>query len=169
MLTLDDKANQFEFVCPIFNVQTKMRLCMTLRELFWMGKKPDVRKGCQACMRSSKCPAAAIVNKISYSSQRPAPDEYGSTQPVVGKLRKDILERILLPIVLERTMDEFGVPEPERQMIRTSSDRIAKMVGAAPIDGEDRPATRAAPAKKTKSTVNRAAAASGDLAAAVNA
>jgi hypothetical protein len=183
-LTLDND-NQFQFSCPIFNVTTKMSLCMKLRELVWMGKRPDVRKGCQACMSAGKCPAAAIVSKISYG--RDAPDEYGSKTPVTGKLRKDILERVHRPMVLEKTLNDFEVPAAERELIAGASDRIGKMIGAAPLPSTDGPPSRSAfgaetatpksPRKATPKAENtntptnavNDAAASGNLAAAINA
>lgn len=179
-LTLDND-NAFQFVCPIFNVTTKMSLCMKLRELVWMGKRPEVRTGCQACMSSGKCPAAAIVSKISYG--REVPDEYGSKEPILGKLRKDILERIHRPIVLEKTLNEFRVPPAERELIATASERIGKMIGAAPLPSTDGPPSRSAfdsetaapkPPRKAKPKADNSnqinqAARSGDLAAAINA
>lgn len=174
-LTLADE-NQFQFTCPIFNVNTKMRLCMQLRELFWMGKKPDVRRGCQACMASSKCPAAAIVSKISHM-QGKAPDEYGALTPVDGRLRRDILERVHRPIVMEKTLNDFQVPDAERALIAGASERIGKMIGAAPLpSNDDAPTYREQPAKsapKRRAPANNnnaiaQAAATGDLAAAVN-
>lgn len=179
-LTLDND-NQFQFACPIFNVTTKMSLCMKLRELVWMGKRPDVRKGCQACMSAGKCPAAAIVSKISYG--RDVPDEYGSKTPIVGKLRRDILERVHRPMVLEKTLNDFSVPPAERDLIAGASERIGKMIGAAPLPSTDGPPSRSAfdtetaapkqprkarPKADNSNKVNEAAR-TGDLAAAINA
>jgi hypothetical protein len=53
--------NQFSFTCPVFNVETKLSVCIKLRDLVWRGSRPDVRKGCQACMSAGKCPAATIL------------------------------------------------------------------------------------------------------------
>jgi hypothetical protein len=181
-VTLDESINQFEFVCPVFNVQTKMRHCTKLRDLVYSGARPDVRKGCQACISASKCPAAEIVRRISYGKGQ-VPDDYGSRTSVVGKLRKDVLEKIHRVIVMERTLNEFAVPDAERQLIDGASDRIGKMVGAAPLPSDDGPPSRnfatetAAPKKprKTKPQADNSnnaineAAATGDLAAAVSA
>ncbi|MBD9511656.1 hypothetical protein IB265_33410 [Ensifer sp. ENS10] len=182
-VNLDDSRNQFSFVCPIFEVTTKISMCFKLRELFWAGAKPDVRKGCQACMRANKCPAAAIV------SQRRQPgrswqDDYASDEPVVGKIRRDILERIHRPMVVEAHYREFPVSDAERLKIETASDRIGKMIGAAPLPSDDGAYVRptfsgdsSSATKKRRVTKPKAdntnsvseAAKSGDLAAAINA
>jgi hypothetical protein len=180
-VTLDDNRNLFSFVCPIFEVTTKISMCFKLRELFWAGNKPEVRKGCQACMRAGKCPAAAIVSQRRPDG-RSWQDDYASDTPVVGKIRKDVLERIQRPIVVEAHYREFPVSDAERLKIESSSDRIGKMIGAAPLPTTDGPsysrnfAETAAPKKPRKSApkadntnkINEAAA-SGDLAAAINA
>lgn len=174
---MSDNRNQFSFQCPIFEVTTKISLCFKLREMFWAGNKPDVRKGCQACMRANKCPAAAITAK-KYPQGKSWQDEYASDEPVIGKIRRDILERIHRPMVLERTLNEFGCSDAERLKIATASERIGKMIGAAPLPDDDAPSysarAEAAPVAKkrrasTKTTAIKSAAASGDLAAAVNA
>ncbi|MGV1754803.1 hypothetical protein [Agrobacterium sp. CG674] len=178
-VNLDDNRNLFSFVCPIFEVTTKISLCFKLRELHWAGNSPEVRKGCQACMRAGKCPAAAIVSK-KWPTGRKWQDEYASDTPVVGKIRKDILERIHRPMVMERTMNDFGCSDAERMKIATASDRIGKMIGAAPLPDDDIPSYaeriensgQPAPKKRrasTKSPTKHTAAATGDLAAAISA
>lgn len=177
-LLMSDNRNQFAFQCPIFEVTTKISLCFKLRDLFWRGDRPDVRRGCQACMQAGKCPAAAITNK-KYPQGKRWQDEYASDEPVEGKIRKDILERIHRPMVMERTMNEFGCSDAERMKIATASDRIGKMIGAAPLPETDDgysgrlESTAGSAVKKrrtsSKTTAIKHAAASGDLAAAVNA
>lgn len=174
---LTDSQNLFSFKCPIFEVTTKISHCLKLRYLFWRGERPDVRKGCQACMRSGKCPAAVILQK-KYPDGRSWQDEYASAVPVEGRIRKDVLERIHRIIVMERTLNDFGVPDAERAKIETASDRIGKMIGAAPlsdshISGYASQEDTGGPVKRRRSsatsTTIKNAAASGDLAAAVNA
>lgn len=164
--------NQLSFVCPIFNVSTKMAACLKLRELVWRGKTPDVRKGCQACMKSSKCPAAAIVQKISYTK---APDAYGSLTPVEARLDDAILGRILPVVVQEAHLNLCDVPAAERALIETANARIEKQMVSAPkqpiaarrraVAKVDTP--KAAPAPSVPNAIQDAAA-SGDLAAAIN-
>ena len=185
-INLDDPRNQFSFVCPIFEVTTKISQCFKLREKFWRGEKLEVRKGCQVCMRAGKCPAAAIVDKV-RTNGRSWQDDYASDEQVVGKLRKDVLQRIHRPMVVESYYREFpGVSDAEKLKIETSSERIGKMIGAAPLpsDDDDRPSrnftesptprkTRKAAPKpdntNTKTNTVGDAAASGNLAAAINA
>ena len=180
-LTLSTSENKFTFTCPIFNVNTQMAACTKLRELIWKGRSPSVRRGCQACMRASKCPAAEIVRRISFGRGKVA-DDYGSTEPIHGKLRKDVLERIHRTIVTDTVLNEFGVSSAERLLIESSIERIGKMIGAAPLptDGyrrtvfEEKPsktkpkrAKESAPINQPKDSVSEAAM-SGNLAAAVN-
>ena len=184
-VNLDDPRNQFQFQCPVFEVTTKISMCFKLREMFWRGEKPEVRKGCQVCMRAGKCPAAAIVAK-KYPSGRSWQDDYSSDAPVVGKIRRDILERIHRPSIIEAYYREFpGVSDAERLKLETSSERIGKMIGAAPLPSDDGPsysrpaigdshssATKkrrvAKPKAENTNTINEAAK-SGDIAAALNA
>lgn len=185
-VNLDDPRNQFAFVCPVFETTTKMSQCMKLRELFWRGQRPDVRKGCQLCMRAGKCPAAAIASKR-YPQGKSWKDDYASDTPVLGKIRRDILERVQRPIVVDSYYREFpDVSEQERDKLLTASDRIGKMIGAAPLSSDNdeprhsrtafseastpRKPRKAAP-KAHNDDINTVgdAAASGDLAAAINA
>lgn len=178
-LTLDTIKNQFRFTCPIFNVETQMRHCVQLRDMVYYGGSAPVRKGCQACIKSGKCPASEIVRRISF--HRNVPDDYGSVTPVTGKLRRDVLEKVHRVIVQDRHLNEAQVSDPERLLIASASDRIGKMIGAAPLPSDDGAprstfeSATAAPKKrrsapKTEKSNNRVneAAASGDLAAAVS-
>lgn len=166
-------TNQFAFTCPIFNVDVKMRQCMKLVEVTKVNQKLDVRKGCQACIRSSKCPADQISRMISFKSAGVEPGDYGSAEPVKGRLRQDILKRIAPVVVMDRTMNEYGVPDAERDLITTASARIHKMAGTAPGEGSSRDLSAGATEKlkrKPRATndnrINEAAA-TGDLAAAL--
>lgn len=174
---LGDPANQFQFVCPVFEVTTRISQCFKLRELVWAGKKQEVRRGCQACMASGKCAAAAIVSK-KYPPGKSWQDEYASDEPVVGKVRRDILDRIHRPMVLDSTLRKFGVPDAEAARIASSSERIGKMIGAAPLPDDSQPdrfasaGVGSAVKKRKSSSTTRdtnSAAATGDLAAAINA
>lgn len=185
-VNLDDPRNQFAFVCPVFETTTKISQCFKLREMFWRGERPEVRKGCQVCMRAGKCAAAAIVDKI-RTNGRSWQDDYASDTPVVGKLRKDVLERIHRPMVVESYYREFpGVSDAERLKIETASERIGKAIGAAPLPSDDGPSysrnfTESPTPRKPRKAAPKAdnintqtstvgdAAASGNLAAAINA
>ena len=145
----------------------------------WMGEKIEVRRGCQACMTASKCPAAEIVRQISYG-RGTVPDDYGSSEPVTGKIRKNVLEKIANVIVPDRVLNEYGVPEAERDLIMSASERIRKSIGLAPSPSDPRepdrsttraPATRArakAQASSAGDTRLSNAAATGDLAVAIS-
>lgn len=179
-LTLS-KANQFKFVCPIFGAETRFSACAKLRDIVYVGGRPPVRKGCQACIASSKCPAAEVIRRISFGGGV-APDDHCSETPTVGKLRRDVLERIAPVVVLEATMSKYGVPDGERALINSSRERIEKAIATAPKGEFDynysRPTTTrsaskstakaAKPAPKSSNDNINQAAATGDLAAAVS-
>lgn len=175
------EENQFSFKCPIFNAETRMASCIKLRNLFWRGLRPEKRRGCQACMESGKCPAAQIAQRMALAGHRtPIADEYASDTPVMGKLRRDILERIRSVVVLHSTIMRHGLTSVEAKMIESANDRIDAMLGSAPtgssatrratIKGNARVprelAGSEAASKKTTSRIEQAAA-SGDLSAAI--
>lgn len=118
--------NHFTFTCPVFNVDTKLSVCLKLRDLVWRGDRPTVRKGCQACMSGGKCPAATIL-------QQPLVEGvYHSATPVKGKLGLPVLERIRHTMVMQSTLDQYGVPTAERALIANSGERIDAQIAVAP-------------------------------------
>lgn len=189
-LTLSEE-NQFSFVCPLFDVTTKMAQCMKLRELKWMGRPivnkegQSIRRGCQAAMDCGKCPAAEAVSQIIYSKAKEGvPDFYGSKTPVVGKLRTDLLQRIRAAMMRESVMEKYGVPDAERALLETANSRIDAQLKVAP-KGEGNYSPRFAsdePVTTRRRTTARSvrretpvvskqqndAALTGDLAAAIN-
>jgi hypothetical protein len=175
-----DPENKFEFVCPIFNAQTKMSTCVKLRNMVWQGKTPDARKGCQACMSIGKCPAAVITQKMAMSNARNmVEDDYGSTKPVVGRIRADVLEKILPAMHIVTMIDRFCVSPEEFRAIETANERIEKALNSAPKNERSKtpiafspsqsPVKKRASAKKTPLDENlKNAAVSGDISAAIN-
>jgi hypothetical protein len=133
-------------------------------------------------MSSGKCPAAQIAQKMAMSGARNlVPDDYGSATPVMGKLRKDILERIRPVMVMSSSLVRFRPSQAEMDLIETANDRIDAMMGSAPGASTSRTTIKgkgtALPRKKladpktpevtkTLSKVEKAAA-SGDLSAAL--
>lgn len=167
--------NQFSFICPIFNTETKIRACLTLRDLTYRGEKPEVRKGCQACVSASKCPVAEIVRSNTFGGGSPD-SEYFSAQVVVGKLRSDVLEKMLPVLVPDSMMTAYRISAIERELMASAHERIAKQLETAPgkKSGSKFVASKAAPpiprAKTTAPTPSaiQSAAATGDLSAAIS-
>lgn len=147
------KTNKFSFICPIFDVQTAMPQCITLRDKLWRGEEIPVRKGCQACMSSGKCPAAEIVRRISYGKD--TPDDYGSDIPIVGKLRRDVLEKIETVIVQDRHMNQFGVSEAERELILSANTRIQAQLAKAPEPSNRQNSVTASPSSEKRMAFSR--------------
>lgn len=173
--------NQASFVCPIFDVPTQMRACVKLRDMFMRGEKPQVRKGCQACMASGKCPAYEVIRRFAFNSAT-SEDDLSSTTETTVKLPASVLARIAPVMVMPATMTAYRITDAEQQMIESSRERIEAQLRTAPR-GEKairtmRQASQPEPRKATKigkvpdapkvePTINKAAA-SGDLSAAIN-
>lgn len=172
--------NQFAFKCPIFDTEVQMRGCVLLRDKVYHGDKIQTRRGCQACIRSSKCPAAEIVRRIAFQTGD-ATDHCASQEKKVGRLPADVLERVAAVIVPEGVLSQHGVTSEERDLIRSSNDRIVAQIGTAPrtkVEARVARQTTAAPRSASRSAIKTApapeptlnkAAATGDLAAALNA
>lgn len=173
------KSNMFSFTCPIFDAQVQMRSCVILRDKYYRGERVEVRRGCQACMSSGKCPAADIVRRIAFG-MNDATDHCSSPEPRTGRLPADTLERIRPVLVTEVSLTTFRVPQAERALIASAGQRIDAQLAGAPRtvvsarlvrksaheeQRQTRPAPISAPVVKAPST----AAATGDLAAAINA
>lgn len=173
-------TNKLSFVCPIFDVPTQMRACVRLKEMFMRGERPPMRRGCQACMHSGKCPASEIVRRFSFG-RATAEDDLSSETETTGKLPASVLERIAPVAVLSHTLTTYRVPEAEQALIETARERIEMQLRTAPrSEGKGRPiraSNHDAPRRskissppaspKVSSTVTSAAA-SGDLSAAIN-
>ncbi len=63
--------NEARIVCPIFGAETRLADCLELEQQVAKGKKPEERRGCQACMMSSKCPTYWINRAISARARIP--------------------------------------------------------------------------------------------------
>lgn len=132
-LTMDEEKNQFSFICPVFNAQTKMSTCIKLRQKKWRGETVDKRQGCQVAMDCGKCPAAAVVEQISYNRySEGVPDNYGSLEPVVGKLRADILGRVHRSLITDKVLNKYAVTDAERDLLLTATKRIEEQMKTAP-------------------------------------
>lgn len=177
-----DAVNHFSFTCPIFNVETKMSACMQLREQVWMGRKPEVRRGCQACMRASKCPVVKIVQKISYDKSYDGM-EYFSATPVRGRIGRSVLQHILPTVVPFHLIDQSGASDVERRLIASAEERIVQQLSSAPKDDQvrSRRTIKSSDGNAPRKLVSRStakpkssepkvsnAAATGDLSAAIN-
>lgn len=161
-------SNQLVITCPIFNVDTKVQHCVELRTRVWRGENIGVRKGCQACMASNKCPITREFNKRGENDDFTV---YTSPEPRHGKLRAQILEEIRPVIVQDQHLTKYAVSPTERDLIMTANDRIDAQLGSAPRKATSGVTRRSAPVKpKTKPVESSAdkAAATGDLAAAIN-
>lgn len=180
------ERNQFTFVCPVFNAKTKMATCLKLRELHWTGKRPPQRKGCQACMEASKCPAAAIVQKSIRLGSQNQLSGYFSATPVNGKIDQSVLGQILPVLVMRTTMERYGLSKAERDAIDGADQRIEAAIRTAPkvakrrqirIEGDTEAQPRKAisdsfvpkdAVRERASTGVSAAAKTGDMSAAIN-
>lgn len=182
LLTLS-RENRFSFTCPIFDTKVEFRSCVAVRDKVYVGKKLETRRGCQACVQSSKCPAAEIVRRIAFKSNDMT-DHCSSTEERHGKLPADVLERIAAVMVRDSDLEAMKVPALERDLIASSRARIEAQISSAPrervsarrietaVSEPRKPSQKTAqrapsPATTQPTTINKAAA-SGDLSAALN-
>ena len=176
------KENQATFDCPIFNVETKVSTCLSLRDKHWRGERISVRAGCRACMSSSKCPISVAVQSISFSKKNAEElDIYGSKEPRKIRLDDELLQKILPVIVQAKTIYDFQLSEQEIELIGTANARIEAQMRTAPTAKSAASSNRRADSKSPRkvtpptptpsapiSTINQAAA-TGDMGAAINA
>lgn len=164
-------ANQLKIICPIFGVESEVRVCLHLRDELWAGRKKDVRRGCQACLHDSKCPIVVIVQETFRTGEDPG---YFSREPRVVSIKDKHLDRIQRVLVQDKTLNDYGVPDNERLAIAAVNRWDAKLKGRVPGHKlEELPS--AGPARKPAEKPIEApktdlieAAATGDLTAAIN-
>lgn len=181
-LTLSPK-NLFRFTCPVFNAEVQMRGCVLVRDKVYKGERFEQRKGCQACISASKCPAAQIIQKMALS-RGDANDHCSSREEKTGKLPLESLERIRRVLVPDHVMRQYGLSNAEIDLINTSGGRIDQQIATAPqarVSGRvqtswateapkkrQKPPAAAPAALSTIATSTVQAATSGDMAAAIN-
>lgn len=177
-------SNRFAFTCPVFDAKVEMRTCVHIRDKVYRGQRLQTRRGCQACIASSKCPAAEIIRRIAFGASD-ATDHCGSVEEKHGRLPADVLERVSRVLVKESDLMAFNVPTGERECINSATARIEAQMATAPREKvearramtSDEPAPRrsapkpvqrgSAPRTTEPTTINKAAA-TGDLTAALN-
>lgn len=164
------KNNQFHFVCPIFEARVSLRSCIQLRDQYWVyGKKIDKRKGCQACMASSKCPALSALHEILTQGG----DPYYSENPEhTGVFSDKVYNRIARVHVIDSHIMKYDVDGPELLLINKANERArngddVKVTRRASNTASQKSTLEKLSDKATTSTVNAATA--GDMSAAVNA
>lgn len=159
-------TNKARINCPIFDTQVNVASCVALRDKVWRGEHIDVRRGCQACMRCSKCPVAELVSKICFGSDYP--DNLASTEPKLIALSEDVLRRIENVVVLDNIMNHLGVPDIERQLIESSRSRIEKALAKAPSSDKTKRVNTIKNVTENNKQDLKSAAIRGDLSAAIN-
>lgn len=154
--------NQFCFKCPIFGAEVELAGCMQLNQDWMRGKRSEIRRGCQALMQATKCPTYHIIQAM----MREGDDPYHSDERRVGQLRPALLAKIAPIQVLDRTLDEYGVPAAERELIMASE----KGRGDVPLEKIEVPKKRARKSADpvVEPSALETAATTGDMAAAIN-
>lgn len=175
-------TNQFSFTCPLFGAKTRMGACVQLRDRVWRGERLDVRRGCQAAMACSKCPAAEMVRKYCFDKNW-TNDHHGSMTPKEGKVMRPILERIRPVLMRESVLNDYRVPENERLLLENANQRIDEQLRSAPGEStrqgktfehgsasvtRTRKVVKAPEITTPTAAVINEAAATGNLAAAIN-
>lgn len=167
MIKTYSPTNKFRFACPIFGAEVEIAGCLSLREMMAIGKKPEQRRGCQACIKSSKCPIPRIMMCI----QRTGEDPYYAAEPKVGTLRPDVLDNIRPILVHEPYLDEFNVPPSERELILVANESAGDQTKAKSSKRLPIPSVKFEPIKGEPKASHDAltdAAMTGDMSAAIS-
>lgn len=165
-------ANQFTFTCPVFDVDVRMGACMKLRDEVWRGRSPDVRKGCQAAMKCSMCPAAALVSLYAFNSGFQG-DHHGSREPKKGRLQALVLDKIANVVPMESVVTKIAMSDIERKRLYSAKERVLEQLKSAPGEAPPGRASDYEAPKRRRSKPKTPdgvtdAAKSGDLSAAIN-
>jgi len=146
--------------CPIFNTTVKVASCIALRDKVWRGEQIAVRRGCQACQRSSKCPVVEMMRRAAFGMSS-TNDSLGSREGKVVPIEYSLLARIRPVVVMDTHIRDLDVPDIEQQLIATANKRIDAAMQKAPQ------AVRQPAIIHTPRNPKKDAAISGDLAAAI--
>jgi len=174
------EINKFKFVCPIFGAEVFLRGCLQLRELWALGKPVAVRKGCQACMSSGKCPVIHMISEM----QRKGAEMYFSKSEEIVPLGADTINRIAPILMQDSHLKQFSDMTPRELELIMSVNGLSGSANLKVRSGvlkervEDVPRKRATEKTRTviaaPETVSEAvsavvaAATSGNLGAAIN-
>jgi hypothetical protein len=167
-------SNEFRIVCPIFGAETRIADCFALEQRVCRGEQIEERKGCQACISSSKCP----IRRITHEMIREGSDPYHSTEPRVGQLQPRILDLIHPIIVRDEVLNRLAVPTSERLAIEAANEAASasargkaprKATGAVELEAVDKTPRKPAKAaqKPQEPDALTQAAMTGDMSAAV--
>jgi hypothetical protein len=69
-------------------------------------------------MSSNKCPVWHILLDMRLHDT----DPYYSAEPKVGSLKSELLKRIAPILTMERTLDQYAVPDQQRGLIRKANE-----------------------------------------------
>ncbi|WP_187277167.1 hypothetical protein [Methylobacterium sp. WL103] len=123
--TLSEK-NEARIACPIFGAETRLADCFSLEQKVARAKGGSERKGCQACISSSKCPIYWINRDIRANGA----DPYFSAEPKLVSLSDKHLDAIRPIIVLAHMIDTYNPSPEEREAIIAANEAASS--GAKP-------------------------------------
>ena len=161
-------VNQFTFECPVFHAKTKIAACWELRELYARAERPAVRKGCQVALECGKCPMTAIM----WKNVRSGKDPYIAADDSVRKISDDILERISPVLIRHEVMRKYDLSPAEHQKLTEANASAGKFVASKRTRSTQTAKMEDVPVEAAKPATPKAdftAAATGDMAAAINA
>jgi len=171
--------NMWSFACPIFGAEVKIKDCLNLRDQWMRGQGPEVRKGCQGCMSSSKCPIIHVIKEVDNKKDS---DPYFSAEPRLGRLSDYVMKAIAPIITAESTLNhpayitmlprhrelivEVNGLEGFKHMKGLAKGTTLEDIGVKERKDAPQAYKKAAPPSKT---IDTTAAEIGDYAAAINA
>lgn len=109
MIKLYDGDIKFTFKCPIFKAQVRLGTCYDLYRKWQVATSVPVRKGCQACMASNKCPIWHLHQKTAIEDAK----KVMIYEEKSGSLPKNILEKTSRVLIQESHMKFYDCSEKE--------------------------------------------------------
>lgn len=111
--------NQLRIQCPVFNAETRIASCFTLRDIVWRGERPAQRAGCQCALIAGKCPIPVVLQRMIRTRE----DALHSTEPKVVKFDDETLDRISTVIITDTEMRRHSLsPQEEKALARCNED-----------------------------------------------
>jgi hypothetical protein len=153
-------ANEFAFKCPIFKVDVKFRDCAKLQQLHMRHDKPNVRKGCQACLTASKCPISHMIKELHHEGD----GRYFSAEPSVGPISDAVIARTARILVMPFHTQQYNLTDREKELIEDANEMARQGVVTKQISRRK----TAASETSTSPKISTLTAETGDMSAAIN-
>jgi hypothetical protein len=166
------ERNKARFVCSVMQSEERVADCFELVAQTTMGRVLEERRGCQLCVKASKCPATHMLQEERNS----AGNVYFSASERVMSVSDWVAKRVSPIIVIETWLNNTPMSTEDRAKIIQANEDRTPVKGAKPTRtlGKVERSIRATeprerPEPETSEPDTFDAATSGDMAAAITA